>query len=260
MVTRVSSKQMAKFPDFVIIGFMKCGTAALWRNLNRHPKITMCNNPEDPKPTSTEIRFWSNCPPHRTWRKGIEWYKSLFRGEVSGEKSPNYVEVRRAMRRMAKHMPDVKLVVCVRNPVERAYSHYQMAKQNKPDKYPSFERALKRNKDFFKTGLYLKRLEKNVLRYFSRHQLFVVVQEWMYRHVNREMSKVHEFLGVEEQDLETWTLSADERDVELDKYRRWRTEYEPMDPLTRESLLQEYAAENQRFFEFLGYEIPEWYE
>jgi len=38
-----------KWPDFVIVGAMKCGTTVLWRNLNQHPLINMCNNPEDPK-------------------------------------------------------------------------------------------------------------------------------------------------------------------------------------------------------------------
>jgi len=143
---------MPKFPEFIIIGSMKCGTTAMWRNMSKHPKITMCKNPEDPKQTSTEIRFWTNSAPHHNFDKGINWYKNLFSGECCGEKDADLIRSKKAMELISKYIPDVKLILTVRNPVDRAFSEYNMSVGSDVVKFKQI--MDKRKKGFWDRGAY----------------------------------------------------------------------------------------------------------
>lgn len=250
---------MAKFPDFIIIGAMKCGTTVLWRNLDKHSGIFMGKNYEDPKKTSTEIRFWNNGGPHHTWKnKSIEWYKTLFSGDCCGEKSANYIESKVAFERMREHIPDVKLVFCVRNPVNRAYSEYNMQLKTSPGKNThGFDKAANRA-GYRKRGRYLGILESNVLPFFPKDQIYIVIQERMYSDVEFEINKLSDFLGVKHVDLPVEKVSFKKRDKEMCVYRKWKTEYEDMRSETRKMLVDYYAEHNRKFFDFLGFEIKEW--
>ena len=140
---------MSKFPDFIIVGAMKCGTTVMWHNMNIYPGITMGNNWEDPKKASTEIRFWNNGDPYHTWEKGLEWYKNLFNGECCGEKCANYIESIAAMKRISENIPNVKIILNVRNPVDRVYSEFNMMKKTNPAKYRlGFRRFISKDKGF----------------------------------------------------------------------------------------------------------------
>ncbi|KKN60585.1 hypothetical protein LCGC14_0530250 [marine sediment metagenome] len=255
-----------KFPDFVIIGGMKCGTTVLWHNLNKHPGINMCKNWEDPKIASTEIRFWNNGAPHKTWNKGIDWYKGLFIGDCCGEKSANYIEEPMTMKRMAKHMPDVKLVLNVRNPVDRAYSEYQMhhRKLSKP-----FDMSLARQRGYLCRGSYYLQIMNSVMKFFPKKSLYIVIQERMKEDTNRELNKLCDFLGVEHHDMvvkETTSEVATNRTLDLNEdgkiknYKVWSSKYEPMSSEIRNDLLQYYKKHNEKLFGFLRYKIEEWEE
>lgn len=250
---------MAKLPDFIIIGAMKTGSTVLWRNLNKHPDIVMGKNPDDPKKASTEIRFFSNAGPHHTWSKGIEWYRGLFSGECAGEKCANYVELPTAMKRIAKHIPDVKLIMGVRNPAERAYSEYQMQLHTQPGRYTSgFSKAFWADTGYQHRGKYFNLLEKNVLPYFHRNRIHIVVQEWMKADTDSELNKIYQFLGLDEHHLVVEDVKADDRDKEITDYKKWSTPYEPMAVDVRQKLLDFYRHYNDDLFEFLGYTIEEW--
>ena len=250
---------MAKFPDFVIIGAMKCGTTVLWRNLNSHPGVSMGKNYDDPKKTSTEIRFWNNGGPHHTWKKkGIEWYKTLFSGDCCGEKSANYIESNEAFGRMKIHVPDIKLVLCIRDPVDRAYSEYQMQRHTAPKKYTRGFDAAVNDKGYRKRGRYYDLLSNNVLPYFSKEHLYLVIQERMYNNTQGEMDKLSDFLGVERVKVPISIVNSRDRDKKMNSYRKWKTEYEPMSKKSKERLIKYYAEPNKRLFDLLGEKIAEW--
>ncbi len=246
-----------KFPEFIIIGAMKCGTTVLWHNLNKHPGINMCKNWEDPKTASTEIRFWNNGPPHRTWDKGIDWYKNLFEGGCCGEKSANYIEEQAAMKRMSRHVPDVKLVLCIRDPVDRAYSEYQMQK----------DRVNGVNVGHLERGLYSSQIQNNVIPFFKKKNLYIVIQERMKKDTTTELNKLYDFLEVGRCDFETLEVtseSATDRELDLDKdggiksYKKWSTKYKPMSENLEKDLCEFYDHSNELLFKFLGYKIEEW--
>ena len=255
-----------KFPDFVIIGAMKSGTTVLWHNLNKHPEINMAKNPEDPKIASTEIRFWNNGVPYRTWNRGIDWYRNLFSGSCCGEKCANYIEERSTMERMARHIPDVKLILCLRNPVDRAYSEYQMQRKgiNKP-----FDMSLADARGYLYRGSYYNQIANHVLPLFPRNNLYVITQEEMKADTNGIVNKLYDFLGTAQCDLdvvETTQEIASDRNLDLDKdgqikeYKVWSAEYEPMSDEVRSALSVFYKSHNEKLFDLLGYEIKEWTE
>ncbi len=246
-----------KFPDFIIIGAMKCGTTVLWHNLNKHPDIKMCKNWEDPKIASTEIRFWNNGAPHRTWEKGIDWYKGLFEGNCCGEKSANYIEEVISMKRMADHVPDVKLILCIRDPIDRAYSEYQMQKDN----------ISGITSGHLYRGLYYLQIRNHVLPCFPRENLYILIQERMKEDTTTELNKLYKFIGVNKCDFETTEVTSEEatnRELDLNKdgkikaYKKWSSKYEPMSSTTERDLLKYYEGPNRLLFDFLGYKIKEW--
>ena len=251
---------MSKFPEFIIVGAMKCGTTVLWRNLNNHPEIFMGKNWEDPKKTSTEIRFWNNGGPHHTWKKkGIEWYKQIFNEDkCSGEKSANYIDSYDAFKRMKEHCPEVKIILCARNPTERFYSEYQMQRDTAPKKHRKGFKAALGDKGYYKRGCYYETLANNVLPFFPRDQIYIVVQEWMYRDTQGELDKLCEFLKVQPAFLPIQEIKFKDRDSKLKTYRKWNTDYESMSIYERSHLNKLYEEHNKKFFDFLGFEIPEW--
>ena len=106
---------MPRLPTYIIAGAMRCGTTALNSYLREHPDIAVSS--------SKEVHFFD-----ANWDKGIEWYRGQFPGSddaiAVGEATPNYMFRPRALDRLKATLPDVKLVLMLRNPADRAYSHY----------------------------------------------------------------------------------------------------------------------------------------
>lgn len=253
-----------KFPDFIVVGSMKCGTTVLWHNLNKHPDINMGKNWEDPKVASTEIRFWNNGVPYRAWERGFDWYKDLFEGKLCGEKCANYIEERSTMDRMAHYIPNVKLVLCIRNPVDRAYSEYQMQRDkiNRP-----FNIGLARERGYLYRGSYYTQIANHILPFFSKENLHIIIQEQMKNDTNKIMNELYTFLGAESYELETLAttqkIAADRgldlrEDSKVNNYKVWSSEYEPLSDTIRKDLFGFYKPHNEKLFNFLGYEIGEW--
>ena len=110
-------------PDFLIIGAMKCGTSTLQAQLVRQPRVFMT----DPK----EPNFFSDDP---VYAQGLDWYRSLFAGaapgDLKGEASTHYTKLPtypQALPRMRDVLAAPKLIYIIRNPVQRAISHYMHA-------------------------------------------------------------------------------------------------------------------------------------
>src|SRR5690242_6983741 len=112
-------------PDFLIIGTQRGGTTSLYHYLEAHP----CIGPS----TTKEIHFFD-----RRVNKGIAWYRGHFptriekyyverlhgRAFITGEASPSYLFHPHVPRRIAKVLPHTKLIILLRNPIDRAYCQY----------------------------------------------------------------------------------------------------------------------------------------
>lgn len=110
--------RVRSLPDFLIIGAMKSGTSSLFHYLQRHPMIE--------PPIRKEIHFFTV-----GYHKGTSWYRAHFplRGALSGsritgEGCPDYMFCPGAEHRIYRLLPDVRLIILLRDPVERAISHY----------------------------------------------------------------------------------------------------------------------------------------
>lgn len=112
---------MVNFPDFFVLGVAKGGTTTLFKMLQQHPDIWL--------PHFKEIHFFDDTV---NWDKGLSWYLEKFEaaeaGKICGDISPGYFErqshVIPRMREVlvGREMP--QLIVILRNPIERAYSHW----------------------------------------------------------------------------------------------------------------------------------------
>ena len=133
-------RRRGALPNLIVIGAARCGTTSLHNYLSQHPEIWMSAN--------KELRFFVDRPsldgkrPLRSevdratiggmvgrWSRGPEWYRSQFDASfpVRGESSPQYSVpwFPEVAERMARVVPDAKLIYLVRDPVERAISNYR---------------------------------------------------------------------------------------------------------------------------------------
>ena len=102
-------------PDFLGIGVQKGGTTTLQRLLECHPQVWL--------PPEKEVHFFS-----RHYARGAQWYSGRFASALAdqqcGEITPYYVFHPQAARRIAALLPKVRLIVLLRDPLERCLSHY----------------------------------------------------------------------------------------------------------------------------------------
>jgi Sulfotransferase domain len=115
-------RRSARPPNFIIIGAMKSGTTSLFHYLQAHPQAHMS--------PLKEVEFFVE---ERNWRRGFDWYRAQFAGAhpetiAIGEVSTTYTkypEFKGVPERIAKHLPDARLIYVLRDPIERIRSHYQ---------------------------------------------------------------------------------------------------------------------------------------
>lgn len=158
-----------RLPEFIIIGAVKAATTWIAHQLREHPDIYL-PGPE-PHYFSTEFA------------RGRDWYASLFADadahQIVGEKSADYLAHPEAARRMAELLPNARLVVQLRNPVERAYSDYCMLYRRgtvsgDPARY--LMRGGGESGRFLEDGLYARHLAR-FLDHFPREQIRVILYD-----------------------------------------------------------------------------------
>jgi hypothetical protein len=185
-------------PSFLIIGAEKSGTTWLYDRLRRHPDVFM--------PKVKEIHYFneqnSNHQPRRNYEKhGFEWYEDHFRERkresAVGEATPMYLCDEQAPERIRTHLPNVRLVVSLRYPTARAYSHYWMARGKDHTMSPFEEIVERRSPRFIERGLYGKQLER-YLSHFERSQIRVLVHEELFADPTRNLNALCAFLEVED--------------------------------------------------------------
>jgi len=241
-------------PDFIIIGAQKSGTTTLHYNLEKHPDIYMANsnihnnNIEGVK--DNEIHFFSN---NNNWERSTNWYKQFFPETklLKGETTPNYIDKFRSHKRMASVVPNTKLILILRNPVDRAYSQWNHF--NQTYKYTKnwgwelidFERAMTENKCFIQSrGHYIDQIN-SLLNHFSREQLYICFTHDLKNCMSKEMESIYHFLKVR---IIKGTYTV--------KHKRKYNEQ--IEPAVKRKFLSYYQQYNEKLFEFLGYHIPEW--
>lgn len=190
--------------DFIGIGAGKSGTTWLFNALGKHPKICL-SEPKEIKyfnkiVHSTALTIANYKPSlHKYHYKSFSWYQRHFKhcpeNTTKGEFSPSYLYDAEAPSMIKKYFPDIKLIVCLRNPIDRAYSRYWARASYKKIESKTFEYTLKENKTYIEHGFYYRYLTR-YLRYFNREQILVVLFDDILNQPEQELSRLFSFLGV----------------------------------------------------------------
>jgi hypothetical protein len=187
--TGAVSEANGRLPDFMIIGAAKCGTTTLHEWLSRNPDIFMT----DPK----EPEFFSK---DEIYERGLEYYCSLFAAakphQICGEGSTTYTRwphTADASTRIADLLPRTRFIYLMRNPVDRAYSHY--AHHMRLGVTMTFEEALRRSSEYLDCGMYFEQVRR-YLRFYPASQFLFLFLEDIKKDPQRIMAEVHRFLGV----------------------------------------------------------------
>lgn len=245
---RILTAPLRRRPDFVIIGTQRGGTTSLYRYLTAHPKIGAA--------LRKEVHYLDH-----NYDQGPSWYLAHFplRGRVPvvGEASPYYLFHPDVPRRARAIIPSAKFIAVLRNPVDRAYSHYQMKVRRNLETL-SFEEAITREDErlagiadrsnpawrhfsYLHRGLYEEQLQR-WMSVFPRDQFLIVKSEEFYAEPERILHETLAVLG-----LEPGTPPA------LKVYNL--AEYSDMDGGTRQRLLDYYAPHNHRLYDLLGRDL-----
>ncbi len=264
---RMLTGQIRLMPDFIIIGAQKGGTTSLYNLLIGHPCIASA--------LVKEVHFFD-----KNFMKGITWYKAHFPSFlykyyakkmhglnfITGEASPYYIFHPHAPKRISEIVPRVKIIVLLRNPIDRAYSHYheEVRREREP---LSFEDAIKREWEringemgkmledenyysfnhqyysYLSRGIYVDQL-KVWMNFFPKEQILILKSEDFYSYPETTLRRVVEFLN-----LPGW----DPKD-----YRKYNeSKYPKMNATTRKYLIDYFLPHNQRLYEYLGMDF-EW--
>lgn len=274
-------------PDFLIIGAQKAGTTWLRRQLRQHPDVFM---------PSHEIHFFDK---RYNYEKGSDWYRQFFTEASSekavGEKTPDYYwtgtagaedHLPDAHRKIYDLLPDVRLLLVLRNPVDRAISAVnhivrsgRVSPRHSADQLLVGEmRHLVEPHGVIDYGRYMKHIEA-YLELFQRKQLQILIfEEDIVRHPEEGLAKATRFLGIDP----TFSFPEVRKKVNAPSvslmglyaryYLPWirplvdaadavigsrEVKLRPRDE-TVEKLYRTYEADNERLFEFLGREIEPW--
>lgn len=248
-------------PNFIIPGFQKCGTTALWLNLKQHPKLNTTEHKElDFFMSNRVTRFRNKINLPKFENAGSKAaYKGMFKsnpGELWFECSPNYSNntyksTLQNILSVYDNVNDIKLIFSVRDPVSRAFSAYNHYRQQEPisrdwgwDSSKGFLWNTENNNAFH--SVYADVIT-HYAEFIPKSNIHVVVQEWMVSNPEREYNKIFDFLGVPRVGIENHKVHN--RDYPKTRYLRKDAEA---------ALTKHYAPLNQALFEFIGYEIPEW--
>jgi len=129
-MTSMAKTTVDKGLDFLVVGAQKSGTTAIHEYLRHHPGIAM--------PAGKEASFFSN---EEYFRRGfaafrMEHYSGARPNQIWGKVSPQYMTSEAIVDRIARSVPRAKIIAILRNPVERAKSHYRMALRRGYDTRP----------------------------------------------------------------------------------------------------------------------------
>jgi hypothetical protein len=249
-------------PDFLVLGAQKAGTTALYAYLRWHPAIT--------GPSWKEVSYFD-----RHYARGASWYRGNFPlttwsrpsrrtggiAPIVGEASPSYLFHPQAPERVAGLLPEVRLIALLRDPVDRALSHYQHEVALGRE-HLAFEAALEQEEQrlggevermvadpryfsrawwdhtYLARGRYAEQLER-WLAVFPREQLLVVASRDLAERPAETYAEVLRFLGAPPHLLGSFP-------------RIFKRQYAGMAAATRRSLEAYFAEPNRRLAALLG--------
>ena len=255
-------------PSFLIVGAQRCGTTSMYRTLAQHPAAL--------KPVRQKgVHFFDT-----DYGKGLGWYRAHFPLELTArsvrkgtgarplafESSPYYMFHPLAGQRIAQDLPDVKLLILLRDPVERAYSAYthelargfetepfEAALELEPERLRGEAERLSADPDYYShahqhnayrtRGQYVEQLDR-LTAVFGRERLQVVDSQDFFERPEAVYAAVLDFLGLP--------------DLKTPVFERHNARPRSQIPASVQAELQQhFEPYDQRLGEWLG-TVPSW--
>jgi hypothetical protein len=242
--------------DFLIVGTQKGGTTALAQFLSFHPDI--CFAP------IKEVHFFDY---DRNYHQGQEFYHSFFPNynnqKSIGEATPIYMYLSKIPPRIARYNPKMKLIVLLRNPIDRAYSHYQMELKRGWEFLPfnqailleplrlllpqniEDERCPRRVYSYCDRGYYSRQL-KTLYQHFPEEQVLILLQEDLEQNHTQTLQQVYDFL----------TVSPPPQLPQPQRVLAGK--YQPLPPRLRQNLQSRFAPEIEALSKLIQRDLSNW--
>jgi hypothetical protein len=245
-------------PDFIIIGTARSGSTSLYYNICQHPCVLSA--------AYDELGYFDS-----NFHLGLNWYRSLFptlfskwivkqkkQFAITGEDTPFYIWNPLVAKRILKILPKIKLIVLLRNPVDRAYSNYHLGIRAGSENL-SFEDAIqielkKLNeindefehnvekytipRSYIAKGFYANQL-KIWLELFNSEQLIIISTEDLESNPQGTLDKIYDFLKIP-------------KNHKLIPEKQKKASYPKMKNETRELLINLYKKNNAELFSMIG--------
>lgn len=273
---RGATSPFRMLPSFIIFGVGRCGTTSLYNYLTGHPNVGAAQE--------KEILFFDY-----HFNKGLAWYKKNFplrkfykssqHKWITGDATPSYMHHPLAPHRIKEILPEVKLILLLRNPVERAYSHYCQKINAQLETFP-FELAVRYqlqeraffqkekvlgNEKYFRhvyyphayisKGVYIENIKK-WFALFPKEHILVLQNEEMSKEPQRIFQKTLAFLELpawEPKEFKKYNYHGDHYSVPRPSSQK--AKYEPLTPELRQELMEYFRPYNEQLYEFLGIDL-----
>ena len=225
-IKRGITAKKRKLPDFLIVGAAKSGTTSLYEYLLQHEQVLPA--------LRKEINFWNQ------YRKfGLNWYRGNFplesesKNKITGEACVNYLRFPQLAFEIKKDVPDVKIIILLRNPVDRSFSDYNYQVNHNKIENLSFDDALRfeeyrppGNLQYRLQSLYVELIQP-YLQVFERKNIIILDFNDLVNSPEKMLAKVCTFLSISQKSnwnikpfnkLDYSTTLSNQTKVWLDKF------------------------------------------
>ena len=175
-------------PNFICVGVQRAGTTWLYECLKEHPEVYV--------PEVKELNFFSS-----HFEKGTEYYASFFKNagtdhKAIGELSPNYYHIKTAIDRISATLPNTKIILILREPVARSYSHYQLSLTNQCNGM-TFDEAMEQVPIISTLSMQATFVE-HILKSFPRNNIHLAFYDELQNEPQSFLKGVYGFLNVDD--------------------------------------------------------------
>jgi hypothetical protein len=258
---RIFSSFCRDLPDFAIIGAQKSGTTSLYDFIIKHPCVVSAYRKEMHYFSSLfdfgELWYRSNFP--------TKLYKYYFKKKfdkqlLCGDATPYYLLHPLVPMRMKRSLPKIKIIVILRNPVDRAYSHYHFALRHKHETLsfedainqeekrlagerkkiiqdPSFDGYHFKRNSYLTRGVYVDQL-KHWFEYYDKNQFLILTTEDLYANPQKILNQVFQFLNLNSYEIK------DLKNLNVGNYKNMNNE-------TRKTLIEYFRPYNCKLSKLL---------
>ncbi len=245
-------------PNLLIIGVQKAATTTLSQILKSHPLI--CGS------LVKEVHYFD-----LNYSKGLDWYRRFFRAgkpcKISFEATPYYFYHPLVPKRVHTTNADMKLIVILRDPVDRAYSHYQMERRRSREPLPKFEQAIAAESSridgdtkLLADGSISTSKAHQIYSYLARGEYEAQFRRW-FEYFPRERFLVLEDRSLVNRPKEVCQQIADFLEVDnsfvVPKRKYMEGDYEPIPPDLKARLREHFQKKSPNLSKMIGTEF-EW--